>query len=385
MFSTMHGAPMRRSLFMLAMAALALIGTADRAESQARTTTARARSSASSRDTTRVRRERLLIRFDSLRNAFETERMSPADRQALAEEMHATIMALQESLDDVGIRIRSVDPERLARGEQLRGSTMVFSKRADPTRGYLGVSFDGPSVDDIRGSERIIRFLDYPRIALVEPSSPAERAGILQGDTLIELNGSDVRDRAISLTKLLVPQQRVRMRVRRDGSPMDFRVTVAEAPPYMVSRMAPVPPMIAMTPMPAPMPTPPARVRVYASEAPQAVPAPPSVAATPAPPVAMTWVMQDGIAGARLETITEGLGRALGTQYGVLVLRAAPGTPAFDSGLRDGDVILKVDGDAVRTVRDLREAIQGVDDDAGVKLIVLRDRKQREVTLRWRW
>jgi len=99
----------------------------------------------------------------------------------------------------------------------------------------------------------------------------------------------------------------------------------------------------------------------------------------------MTWVIQDGVAGARLETVTEGLGRALGTQYGVLVLRAAPGTPAFDSGLRDGDVILKVDGDAVRSVRDLRYAIEGVDGDAGVKLIVLREKKQRDVTLRWRW
>jgi len=261
MFADIHGATTRRSLIILATAALALLGAADRTDAQVRATgTPRARASAPSRDTARVRRERLLIRFDSLRNAFETERLSPAERQALADEMHATMMALQESLDDVTIRIRSVDAERLARGEQMRGSTMVFSKRADPTRGYLGVSFDGPSVDDIRGNERVIRFLDYPRIALVEPSSPAERAGILEGDTLLELNGSDVRDRAISLTKLLVPQQRVRMRVRREGSPMDFRVTVAEAPPYMVSRMAPVAPMIAMSPGPTPMPGPRASV-----------------------------------------------------------------------------------------------------------------------------
>jgi len=137
-----------------------------------------------------------------------------------------------------------------------------------------------------------------------------------------------------------------------------------------------------MTPMPTPAPTPPTRVRVYAGDVPQ-----PDVPPTPAAPraMAMTWTMLDGVAGARLESVTEGLGRALGTQYGVLVLRSAPGTPAFDSGLRDGDVILKVNGDAVRSVRDLREAIQGVDGEDGVKLIVLREKKQRDVTLRWRW
>jgi len=383
MFFDISGATTRRQVMVVAVGALMLLGGSVPTDAQVRASAStRARTPAPARDSSRVRRERLLIRFDSLRNEFETERMSPEERKALADAMHETMMALQESLDDVTIRFRSVDAERLARGEQMRGETMVFAKRRDGTRGYLGVSFDGPSVDEMRGDERIIRFLDYPRIALVEPSSPAERAGIVEGDTLVELNGSDVRDRAFSLTKLLVPQQRVRLKVRRDGNPMDFRVIVAEAPGYMVSRMAPLPPTMVMTPMPTPAPTPPTRVRVYAGDVPQ-----PDVPPTPAAPraMAMTWTMLDGVAGARLESVTEGLGRALGTQYGVLVLRSAPGTPAFDSGLRDGDVILKVNGDAVRSVRDLREAIQGVDGEDGVKLIVLREKKQRDVTLRWRW
>ena len=380
MFFDIRGATTRRHLLALALALLGVAGAGDPAGAQARSSaSARSRTPSASGDSVRLRREQLLIRFDSLRTAFENERMTPTERAMLEVEMHETMMALQESLDDV-IRLRVGAPQ-LAQAEQMRAQSMVFTRRRDATRGYLGVSFDGPSIDELRGNERIIRFLDYPRIALVEPSSPAERAGIVEGDTLIELNGSDVRDRSFSLTRLLVPDQRVRLRVRRDGGAREFRVVVAEAPGYVVSRMTPMAPMAVATPLPGTPPTPPARVRVYVGDVPQPAPAAP-VASTP-PPVAMSWVMQDGVAGARLESVTEGLGRALGTQYGVLVLRSAPGSPAFDSGLRDGDVILRVSGGNVRSVRELREALQRADRDEGAKLLVLRDKRQREITLRW--
>ena len=319
----------------------------------------------SARDSMRVRREQLLLRFDSLRYEFEHQRLSDRERAALADEMHDAYMALQQSMGDVRIEVRATTAPRASRAACVSA-----------TRGYLGLSFDGPNVDEIRGRERVIRFLDYPRIALVEPSSPAERAGIAEGDTLLALDGKDVRDRAFSLTKLLVPDQRIQIRVRREGNPMDFRVVVAEAPGYMVSRMAPMPPMAPMA-----VAAPQARVRVYSGDD---YPASPAMPATPAPPaVAMTWVIQDGVAGARLETVSEGLGRALGARAGVLVLRVAPGSPAAESGLRDGDVILRASGSHVRNIRELRQVLQDADGEEGVKLIVLRERKQRDVTLRW--
>jgi S1-C subfamily serine protease len=95
------------------------------------------------------------------------------------------------------------------------------------------------------------------------------------------------------------------------------------------------------------------------------------------------WVFQEGIAGAKVETISEGLGRAVGVASGVLVIRAAPGTPAYESGLRDGDVILSAGGTLVSTVRELRGVLEQEGDEAGVKLVIVRERKQRDVTLRW--
>jgi S1-C subfamily serine protease len=297
--------------------------------------------------------------------------------------MHRTFMALQESLDDVAVRSRAFVTAREGAEVTRQGvrtspeiAIAVQSGFRRATSGYLGVSFDGPGTDEIRRGERIIRFLDYPRIEMVEPDSPAERAGIQEGDTLLALNGTDVREREISLTKLLVPDRRIVVRVRRDRNARDLRVTVEKAPGYVMSRMVPMPPMTPMSPM---------AVRVYPGEVLPRRPMPPvgAIAGT-APEMAQSvWIVNEAIGGAKLESINEGLGKALGTKSGVLVLRAAPGTPAYESGLRDGDVILKASGKAVSSVRELRSALVDGDRGEGVKLGVLRERKQREVTLRW--
>lgn len=334
------------------------------------------------KDSSRIERERLLLKFDSLRYEFDHQRMTDAERDRLADEMHRTFMALQESLDDVTVRASAFGAARagrlMARESERMAPEIAIAVQSGfrrESRGYLGVSFDGPNTEEIRrGGERIVRFLDYPRIALVEPSSPAERAGIQEGDTLLALNGNDVREREISLTKLLVPNQIVVVRVRREANAKDFRVTVKQAPGYVMSRMAPMAPMTPMSPM----------VRVYPGELLPRVPIPP-VAAIAGTPPAMTqsvWIINEAIGGAKLESISEGLGKALGTKSGVLVLRAAPGSPAYESGLRDGDVILKAAGTSVSSVRELRALVDGAHEE-GVKLDILRERKQREVTLRW--
>ena len=377
---------MRRTLLLGVALALAVDGATARAQvtGGASGGTVRIRMRSPSDSATRARRERLLMRFDSLRYAFENERMTDAERERLATEMHSTVMALQQSLD--GATATAFATTR-ASGAEREAAAMVgpiaLAWQGYASRGYLGVSFDGPSVEEIRrGGERIIRFLDYPRIALVEPSSPAERAGILQGDTLLAFNGDDVRDKQISLTRLLVPDQRVVVRVRRDGDSKDFRVRIEEAPGYVMSRRTPMAPvaMPGVPPMPAVAPTP---VRVYSGEdLPRRAPLA-AVAMGPTPAGTSVWVMTEGVGGAKVETINEGLARTIGVRAGVLVLRVNPGTPAYRSGLRDGDVILRASGRQVNSVRELRALVESEDENAGVKLVIQRERRQRDIVLRW--
>lgn len=382
-----NGAKLRRQLTILLVAA-ACAAPASVTQAQATTSGARARrctSCASSRDAARDRHEQLLLKVDSLRYEFEHKRLSEAKRQRLSEEMSRTLLALQASLGEMGgVHVEAVEAERadqeMATAVARTGPAIAVAIQGrHVTRGYLGVVFDGPSVK-LPGREWMIRFLDYPRISMVEPSSPAERAGLQEGDTLLAFNGNDVRDRAISLTKLLVPEQRIVVRVRREGNAKDFRVKVDTSPDYMISRAATAP--MVMPPM-APMgPVGPGQVRVQSGDGP-----PRRAPVGELPPMmpgvgTSVWIVSDGMGGAKLESITEGLGKALGVSGGVLVLKVGPGTPAYKSGLRDGDVILRAAGRSVRTVRELRAVAEG-DREDGVKLVIQRDKRQRELTLRW--
>src|SRR3954463_13940812 len=54
-------------------------------------------------DSVRTRRERLLMRFDSLRNEFENGRLSDRERDAIARRMRTTMLALQESFGDPSV------------------------------------------------------------------------------------------------------------------------------------------------------------------------------------------------------------------------------------------------------------------------------------------
>lgn len=375
---------MYRSTLTLLAVTTALASGADalaQATGGARTTVrTRCVNCAPTRDSSlRVRQERLLLRIDSLRWQYENIRLSDSERDQVAREMARTVMAL-ESLFGVPMVAAeaavapTVAVERRAPRPPFAVAAPTAMIAAGETQlpGYIGATFDGPHIKIMRDDQLHIRFYQYPKIAMVDASSPAERAGILEGDTLLALDGTDVKTE-ISLTKLLVPDARFVVRVRREGDTKDLNVTVREAPDYYVRRATPLPsrPRSAI---------PPGRVDVYGVP-----PTPPVAETAPVAPMgrARMWIYNDGVAGARVETISEGLGKTVGVKAGVLVISAEPGTPAHRSGLRDGDVILRAAGRSVATVRGLRGIVAEGEGDSGVKLEILRERKKREVTLRW--
>lgn len=386
---------MSRNTFLLITVATTLLASTAEARPQAstggsgrsgRVTVRRCPGCASQRDSlSRARQERLLLKLDSLRWEIDNRHLTETERERASREMTQTVIALQAALDE---RMRATTVvgggARIAVEvmpyEAMIAAPAVFTVETFRSRGYLGVTFDGPSAEITRNNEHVIRFYQYPRIALVEPGSPAERAGILEGDTLLALNGADVMRNEISLTKLLIPESRITVRVRREGNAKDVKVTVGETPDYYVRRA----PMATIVPMPSGA----MRVRRLpptAAVAPMPpMPPMPSMPPMPETPVpARMWAYSEGVAGARVETISEGLGKAVGVKEGVLVIRAAPGTPAYRSGLRDGDIIIEAAGKSVIAVRDLRRAMIEGEGDGGVKLVILRERKQRDVTLRW--
>jgi C-terminal processing protease CtpA/Prc len=320
----------------------------------------------------RERQRVLAVKLDSLRDELMHKRLSDAQREALLAEMTLALRALQDALGErAAYSSSSSESARRALTEtrMLRAAPVAsgfrYTIEENCTQGYLGVSFDGVNSDECRGDERIIRFYQYPRIALVEPASPAERAGIRLGDTLIALNDIDVVSGEISLTKILVPDKRLNVLVKRDGDNRLLPVTVGRAPEYVVARLAPTP-------------LPPGEYRGA-----MIVESQPSRRRTSVNVRGgVGFVFANGIGGARVEPISEGLGRALGVSSGVLVMSAPVGSPAHKAGLRDGDVIRRAAGEPVTTVRELREILAKSAGD-GVRIQIRRERRNRELTLRW--
>jgi C-terminal processing protease CtpA/Prc len=68
----------------------------------------------------------------------------------------------------------------------------------------------------------------HPTVGAVCPGSPAERGGLLAGDTVLELNGLDFRDRAARDQMRGPPGTELRYRVRRGRAEHELTVVVPE-------------------------------------------------------------------------------------------------------------------------------------------------------------
>ena len=354
-------------------------------------------------------------RADSLSRVYsDGEELSIAERRRVGAALDRTV----QQIDLLSMRMAGMDAEDAASGQaRLHLAPMAGDEartfmlreltgtRGVQPRGWIGVEISGPAREPrVEKGEQIIHYLGYPAIVSVEPSSPAERAGLIPNDTLIAYDGIDVRDTDIAITRLLKPNKRVMVRIRRDGRLRDLPVTIANVPSRIVLRREmnvqmeprvfgklpegvafPRPPAVPGAPIassmtrPAPMPAMPAMPAT-----PAMAPVPPSASWAPMPAI-VYGLGFNGVAGAQLVAVTEGLARPLGVRRGVLVTNSPVGSPAYESGLRDGDVIVKAAGQTLRTVGDLREEVAAAAENGehSIALELVRDRRTRKATLKW--
>jgi serine protease Do len=364
-------------------------------------------------DSSERRLRRLERQADSLSQLYsDGDDLSAAQRRSVGHELDRTVAqieALARQMAEGDSRMVRVRVQMAPMMDERNAVAMSNALRQAQVseiplpRGWLGIVVSGTAREPrIDNGELIIRYLTHPVIVSVEPSSPAEKAGLIPSDTLVAYDGRDVRDRDISLTRLLRPNARVLVRVRRDGKTRDVPVTIADVPsrirlrsesnfvmrtprdgalPEAVvfprasgqvsiasPRIAPMPPMASLAPMPA-MP---------------AMPPMPAMPRAPTREMIVGYGM-NSVAGAQLAALTEGLARTVGVERGVLVINAAVGSVAYRSGLRDGDVIMRVAGDPVRTVAEVREQVQTAVDNAesSVDLEIMRQRRSQKLKLRW--
>ncbi len=209
---------------------------------------------------------------------------------------------------DLALKVKD---ELVAHGKVTRGRIGVGIQQVNPA---LAESF---GLDTARGA----------LVSKVEPDSPAARAGMKEGDVILEFNGKAIAQS--SDLPLLVaevrPGARATIKVWRDRSEKALEVTVGDLSSDKVA--------LATNP----------------SDAPQ------------------------GKLGVAVRPLSPDEARALQGEGGLLVQQASG--PAARAGLRAGDVIVAVNGKSTRTVEDLRAQVNN----AKGRLAVLIERQGQRV------
>ena len=286
--------------------------------------------------------------------------------------------------------------------------------------GMIGVILDNEQGDGVR-------------IIEVRRGSPADAAGVREGDIVVRLNGEDAAASLDDLPSRLHAGDTVRLRIRRDGEGEREVVMVAEArqPARRFSVVRPggnesiviingdtmrLPALQALTGRIDSLRTHlmelgegrtfrvevDSMVRMYSDSAgvwmqrmprmdfrmePMPMPMGEGVVAEGMPfESGRPFFMELGrraAAGAELAEMNEGLSAYFGGQReGALVIEVSPESPAARAGLQPGDVIVRAGGESVEDPADVRAALNRAE--AGhVALEVIRQGRRQELSLEW--
>jgi serine protease Do len=91
-------------------------------------------------------------------------------------------------------------------------------------------------------------------------------------------------------------------------------------------------------------------------------------------------LLTPGPLGVDVQELTGQLAEYFGTTGGVLVTAVDDGTPGRTAGIRAGDVITKINGEAIRDANDLRRRL--VDASGDTRVTLVRDRKEQTITIK---
>ena len=266
-----------------------------------------------------------------------------------------------------GLALGPGDVRAQEKGQEKKVEKRVVVRHAGGSR--LGVGLDDTE-GDLRGA----------KVRSVEEGSPAEKAGLKEGDVIVRFDGEAVRS-ASHLARLVgeTPAGRsVVIDVSRGGATQKLTATLAEG----MRRVR------VFTGDGSP------EVREFAFEMPEFdvhVPEPPKAPAAPAAPIApQVWSWKGDGFGDRAFPFLVGGPRKLGIEYmeigeqlagyfklagktGVLVSSVDADGPAGKAGMKAGDLILKFGAEAIADGDDLREAVAEAKGGTEVTVTVQRD------------
>ena len=288
---------------------------------------------------------------------------------------------------------------------ELRKQLEALCTSREKPEGWIGFALIGELSGSQQGSRpNVIVRRGYPTVESVDPGSPAVKAGIRSGDVIIAIDGREFRTLDVITPELLRPGAKVAAKIRRDGVARIVTIHVEprpdgfETPPCqwldatIATAIAPTPPNEFFyrfsVPDSAPRPRP-SLVRTPRPASPATTSRPAPMPLPPEPPLLtpspFTTSLLGGtmlVAGAQVVPMNPELGQNFGVEEGLLVLKVLPGTPAYRSELRGGDVLLTANEQDLTSARVLQREMN-LSAEHEVKLLIVRQKRRQTITLRW--
>lgn len=216
---------------------------------------------------------------------------------------------------------------------------------------YIGVGMQ--EIDSERAKALKLHEEGGVEITVVEPDSPAEKAGLKVGDVVLRYNGQPVEgnEQFARLVRETPAGRDVKVDISRSGMTQTVTVRVAQrkAPKIEWSDSAP---MVASLPFDIRLPD--------------------------LPRTFMT--LRSSALGVEAESIDGQLAQYFGVREGVLVRSVVKGSAAEKAGIRAGDVIVKIDDAHVANPADISGQLQTLRGKT-VPVLLMRDHKELTVTV----
>jgi serine protease Do len=216
---------------------------------------------------------------------------------------------------------------------------------------FLGVGV--AEIDSARARELNLAEERGVEITKVEANSPADKAGLKVGDVVLEYNGQRVEgtEQFVRLVRETPPGRTARLLVSRGGSQVAISAVIGSRKDRAKAAMA----------IAAPLGGGP---RIWIPDMPR---------------VFAGWRSQ--MLGIEVEGIDGQLADFFGVKQGVLVRSVASDSAGEKGGLKAGDVIVRVENEAVSSPREVTDALREYRDRKSVAMTVVRDRKQITLTV----
>lgn len=237
----------------------------------------------------------------------------------------------------------------------------VFSMVFDSSGGYLGIQTTEVTKDNF--TKFGLRDVRGVAVEKVVEGSPAASAGVQAGDVIVSLNGEEVTS-VRKLTRMIGevdPDHQVRLGIIRSGTERELTATLGKRPTPRFESGSFGTRIPRVEGMPSPSP------RVF------------SVPSLGAPDQPFVWRSGPRRAiGVSIVPLTKQLAEHYGVEGGILVSSVREDSPAAKAGLKAGDIIIEVEGKAVKGEGDVGRVISEKKE-GDISLTIVRDRNRQSI------